>query len=89
MGIDPDVGLATAVVETGRGFGGDVAFRRAGALLTFDDDSGQPLTLLHFLRVDSRKSASGLPSIVGMDFLRSFNLLVSVSQNRVELTLGH
>jgi hypothetical protein len=85
--LDPDRDLADRPRDQASGVGGIEEYVRVRAHLHFPDgeDAGaMPLDV--FVRVAlSDNRAAALPSLLGMDLLSGFRLLVSVPEDRVEM----
>lgn len=87
LGLDPERDLAGRPRDRGVGVGGVEEYVRVRARLSFvDDDEGDATALDFFVRVAlADDSAAALPSLIGMDLLSGFRVLVSVPEGRVEL----
>ncbi len=66
------------------GFGGSIGLLTTVANVRFDDRSDRPLTVPIGI-VEPTAAAWNLPSVLGMDFLQHFRLLISVTEQLVEL----
>ena len=87
LGLDPDRDLADRPRDQGTGVGGTEEYVRVRARLSFPDDADSAATPLDFfVRVAlADDQPRGLPSLVGMDLLSGYRVVVSAPEGLVSL----
>jgi hypothetical protein len=79
--------LADRPTDTAQTYGGPVEYIRVRVNMTFEEQDGHTVTFTVFMRI-APESDARLPSVLGMDVLSDFDLLMSRRTDRVELRQG-